>query len=153
VFTEHVLLVHCGGVIDLGFEQLTSIDEVCAYFWANKAKNTDGSHRSKLCQARMHAAFHAIAANLNNCVPSGGGIPVSPAEIAAILGGTDIDAIKDLASQLAEYNESGDDVMLVDPDAEPGSATPQDCKDVDLSFADCIDGSILNSNNRGGKKK
>ena len=137
-FAEHVLLTHCGGVLDLGFVELDTIDEICAYFWANKANNTDGSKRDKLCQARMHAAFHAIAALLNNCVPSGGGIPVSPAEIATILGGTDIDAIKALASELAAYNESGDDVALIDPDASPGSATPQECKAYDQSIADCL---------------
>ena len=138
-FAEHVLLTHCVGVIDLGFVELDTIDEVCAYFWANKANNTDGSTRSKLCQARMHAAFHAIAANLNNCVPSGGGIPVSPADIATILGGTNIKDIQDLASTLAEYNESGDDVMLNDPDAEIGSATPSECKDLNnLAIADCL---------------
>lgn len=137
VFAEHVLFEHCGGVLDLGFVELDSIDEVCAYFWANAANNTDGSKRNKLCQARMHAAFHAIAALLNNCVPSGGGIPVSPEVIALILGGDDIGAIKDLASILADYNESGDYIALIDPDAEIGSATPQDCRGYDQSIADC----------------
>jgi len=136
-FAEHVLLNHCGGVLDLGFVQLDSIDEICAYFWANKANNTDGSKRTKLCQARMHAAFQAIAALLNNCVPSGGGIPVDLAEIATILGGTDIAAIQALASELGAYNESGDDVALIDPDGPPGSATPQECKAYDQTIADC----------------
>ncbi len=137
LFTDHVLTVHCGGLIDLGFAQLMSIEEVCAYFWANKSKDEDGNKRSELCRARLHASFHAIAANLNNCVPSGGGIPIPPAEIAAILGGEDIGAIKALAGELAAYNESGDDVALVDPCAEPGSATPQVCKGYDQSIVDC----------------
>jgi hypothetical protein len=136
-FAEHVLETHCGGMLDLGFVELDTIDEVCAYFWANKANNSDGSKRTKLCQARMHAAFQAIAALLNNCVPSGGGIPVDPAEIATILGGTDIDAIQELAGILGAYNESGDDVALIDPDGPPGSATPQECKAYDQTIADC----------------
>lgn len=124
------------GGIDLGWIRVCSMDEVCAVFWANNANNSDGSKRTALGQARMHASFHALAAIFNNAMPSGGGIPVPPADIAAILGGEDVDAIKALASLLADYNESGDDVAIMDPWGPPGSATPRECKSVDLSFAD-----------------
>ncbi len=143
-FASHVLDVHipgCGDAdgddcIDLGWIKCCTMDQVCAVFWANKANNSNGTKRTALGQARMHASFQALAAIFNNCVPSGGRIPVDPTEIASILGGTDIEAIKALASTLSEYNESGDDVALVDPDAEPGRATPGECKSVDVSFAD-----------------
>jgi uncharacterized repeat protein (TIGR01451 family) len=145
---EHVLEVHvpgCGdvdidGCINLGWIKVCDIEEFCAVMWANKSNNTDGSKRSKLCQAQMHASFHALAAILNDCSPSGGGMPVDVAEIASILGGNNRNAIQALASELAAYNESGDDVALIDPDGPVGSATPQECKGYDQSFADCING-------------
>lgn len=157
-YTAHILadnIPDCLGepCIDLGWIEVCDMDEVCAVFWANNAKNSDGSKRSKLCQARMHASFHALAAIFNNCMPSGGGIPVSPAEIAAILGGDDIGAIKDLASILADYNESGDDIAIIDPWGPPGSATPSECKSVDMDFADCINGTASTSNQGRGKNK
>jgi uncharacterized repeat protein (TIGR01451 family) len=141
-YTAHILadnIPDCLGepCIDLGWIQVCNMDEVCAVFWANNTRNSDGSKRSRLCQARMHASFHALAAIFNNCMPSGGGIPVAPADIAATLGGTNVRAIKDLASILAAYNESGDGIAIIDPWGPPGSATPSDCKSVDMSFADC----------------
>ena len=65
-------------------------------------------------------------------------MPVTAEEIRDTLGGNNRNAIQALASLLAAYNESGDDVALVDPDAPMGSATPQECRAHDQSFADCI---------------
>jgi hypothetical protein len=145
------------GCIDLGFIKVCSIEEFCALMWANKSKNSDGSKRDALCQARMHALFHALAAIINNCVPGGAPMPSTPTEIRDILGGTDIAKIKALASKLAAYNESGDGETLIIPGAPMGSATPQDCKGVLenpklASYADCLNGITSTGKGKGNNK-
>ena len=79
-------------------------------------------------------------------------MPATIEEIRDTLGGTDIGEIKALASELAEYNESGDDVAIIDPWGPHGSATPSECKDVDLSFADCINGMTTVTSSQGKGK-
>lgn len=101
----------------------------------------------------MHASFHALAAVFNNYMPSGGGIPVDPCDIANTLGGCNIDDIKDLTGVLAEYNESGDDVANIDPWGPPGSATPQECKGFYQGIADCINGDASATSAKGKGSK
>ncbi|MHC4154432.1 MAG: COG1361 family protein [Planctomycetota bacterium] len=154
-YTEHVFNVHCGAEIDLGWLVVDSNEDIFGVFWAHKSRNTDGSRRDRLCRARIHASFHALAAILNSCLSNGAALPVSAGEIATILGGTDIDAIKDLASQLAAYNESGDDVTIIDDDGYMiAHADPKLAKeDANYAVADCINGAITSNSNKGGKKK
>jgi hypothetical protein len=139
IYAQHVFEVHCGGPFDLGWIQITSIEDMMGVFYANVAKNSDGSMRSDLCKARINPSWQAIAALLNNCLHNGAPLPVSPAEIAAILGGTDIIAIRQLGDLLDNYNNSGDDVAIVDLDGYIwGSATPKACRaEANIAFADC----------------
>ncbi|KTB48963.1 hypothetical protein DEALK_18100 [Dehalogenimonas alkenigignens] len=128
------------GFIDLGWRQITNINDLMGVFWANNAKNSDGSNRSALCQARIIASNQALAALLNAAMPGGAPLPAgySPAEIAAILGGTDIPAIKMLGSVLGAYNEDGDDVALDPILGSTGKANPQQAKALaNIGFADC----------------
>ena len=139
-FTEHVFDDYLGGYIDLGWREVTSIDELMGIFWANVAKDSDGSKRSKLCKARVQASWQAMAAILNSSMPGGAPLPsgVTLDSIKNTLGGTNVGAIKALASQLDAYNKSGDDIAL-DPSLLPtGKADPNGARDIaDIPFADC----------------
>jgi hypothetical protein len=110
-------------------------------FWANIAKNSDGSKRNALCKARVQASWQAIAAILNSSMPGGAPLPsgVTLDSIKNTLGGTNIGAIKALASQLDAYNNSGDDIAL-DPSLLPtGKADPNGARDIAvIPFADCL---------------
>jgi hypothetical protein len=140
-FTTYIFNNYLGQPIDLGYKQINSIDELMGIFWANNAKESDGSKRSALCQARETAANQALAAILNSAMPGGKPLPsgYSLSDIASILGGTDIGAIKALNSALDEYNNSGDTIDL-DPSvaSHQGSADPQGAKAIaEIPFADC----------------
>jgi uncharacterized repeat protein (TIGR01451 family) len=139
VFTEHVF-EECGGSFNLGFVTITDINDLLGFLYANKAKNTDGSSRSALCQARIQGAFQAISALLNSCLDNGATPPKTPAQIAAILGGTDVQAIRNLAGLLDTFNNSGDDIPIIESDdVDVNLATPQDClARANLAAADCI---------------
>ncbi|MHC4617487.1 MAG: hypothetical protein ACYTEQ_07010 [Planctomycetota bacterium] len=151
-YTEHIFNVHCGGLIDLGWVVVDSNEDVFGVFWAHKSRNTDGSRRNKLCRARMHASFHALAAILNSCLDNGATLPVSAADIATILGGTDRNAIIGLAGILGDYNESGDDVTIIDNDGFLiGNADPKKAKeDANYALVDCINNAATKGR---GKKK
>jgi uncharacterized repeat protein (TIGR01451 family) len=115
-YTQHVFDVHLGSYIDLGWVEVSDPCQLFAIFLAKNAHNSDGSRRTKLCQAQVTASFHALAAILNWGLDNGAPLPATPAEIAAILGGTDVGAIRDLAGDLGAYNESGDDIAIIDLD-------------------------------------
>ena len=152
-YATHVFNVHLANVdttvppdeifdatsIDLGWKTVTSIEEAMGIFWASPARESDGDKRSKLCQARELASFQAMAAILNSGLSNGAGLPVSLAEIASILGGTDVQAIQNLAGLLDTYNNSGDSVAIVDIDGYMIlKADPNGAKDIaDIPFADC----------------
>jgi len=114
------------------------IDGPCRYMglmWTNQSNNSDGSKRTKIDAARIHTAHQALAAIMNYYMPNGATIPVSPAEIANILTNGNVKQIRDLGSQLAAYNESGEDIAL-DPSLPPTGKTsgnigdPQGARDV-----------------------
>ena len=129
------------GYIDLGWRQITNINDLMGIFWANNAKNSDGSPRSDLCKARETASNQALAAILNSAMPGGAPLPAgyNLAQIAAILGGTNVVAIGDLNDDLTDYNEGGD-LEALDPSLPPtGSANPQMAKAIaNIGFADCL---------------
>ncbi len=129
-----------GGPIDLGWVVLTDPGDVFGLFWANTARNSDGSRRSSLCQARMIASFQAVAAILNSALDNGAPLPVTLAQIAAILGGNDITAIRNLGTQLGAYNNSGDTVAIIDTDGTlAGRADPKAAKAIaDIAAVDCL---------------
>ena len=62
-------------------------------------------------------------------------LPVSKAEIASILGGTDIKAIRALGETLDAYNNSGVEVPIEEevPPADPNAAKEA----ANLEIADC----------------
>jgi uncharacterized repeat protein (TIGR01451 family) len=127
----------CGSHFDLGWVQINNYADLFGIFWASSAKNTNGLNRDPLCKARELASFQALAALLNGCMENGKPLPVSPTDIATILGGTNIPAIQKLQSQLGAYNTSGDTVPIVDG-CPQGNATPKDSKAIaNLAAADC----------------
>ncbi len=148
-YTSHVFTYHLDNPIDLGWVELNSADDVTGMLWANVARTSTGAKRDQLCQARVIASHQAVAAILNSSLENGAPLPVSLSEIASILGGTDMAAIKALGEQLDYYNNSGDDMDIVDADGYTQmSATPQLGKSIDVSIADCspvVDGAIATS--------
>jgi uncharacterized repeat protein (TIGR01451 family) len=128
--------------LDLGWTHVENIDEMMAIFWAKKAG------MNKLCQARLQASFHFMAAVLNDCMPDGLDFEsftgLTKQGVADILGGCDEGAIKDLIGDLAAYNEEGDDVEVVFPagltayNAQPKYAREQSDGIFETDFeADC----------------
>ncbi len=128
-YTEHVFTVHCGGSISLGWiPPITNINDLLGVLFANPAKTSGGAKRDALCQARVITSKQAVAALLNNCLDNGATLPKTPAEIAAILAGTNKTAIKQLGELLDVYNNSGDDITIIDDDGFLfGRATPRVC--------------------------
>jgi uncharacterized repeat protein (TIGR01451 family) len=138
-FTKHIFNEHLGGTINLGWKTLNSEGDVFGMFWASKARDSDGNKRDKLCQSRVTTSFQALAAILNTGLDNGATLPVSLADIATILAGADIKAIKALGETLDVYNNSGDDVDIVDDcpypvlPADPNAAGEA----ADITIADC----------------
>jgi len=95
-----------------------------ALMWANQAKNSDGTMRLSIDQARIHTAQQALAAIMNDSMAGGAnllawlqanGYPSATDArtlIADILTSGTTKEIRDLGSALAGYNESGDDQAL-----------------------------------------
>ena len=142
-YTTHVVTVHLsvyeGVYIDLGWKKLSSTADVLGMLWTDKAKNSDGSRRDKLCQARVITSFQAVAAILNSGLTNGAPLPVSLSYIQDTLKGNDIGAIQILGETLDAYNNSGDDIAIVDNDgyiikpANPGEAKIS----ANLAIANC----------------
>jgi uncharacterized membrane protein len=123
------------------------INNDCDYMglmWSKQSQNSDGGPRKKIDAARIHTAHQALAAIMNYNMPNGATIPVSPAEIANILTTGNVKQIRDLGSQLAAYNESGEDVAL-DPSLPPTGkisgniADPQGARDIGAPCEDYWD--------------
>jgi len=119
--------------INLGWVVLDSKEDVFGMLWANKARESDGSKRDKLCQAKVITSFQAVAAILNTGLPNGAPLPM--VDIVGILSGDDIGAIKALGGILDAYNNSGDYVEI---EEEVPPADPQAAKaDANIAIADC----------------
>ncbi len=138
-YTSHVFTVHLGSNINLGWKDITSLDDLFGMFWASNSKDSLNKKRSALCQARMIASFQALAAILNSGLSNGKPLPVTLLEIQTTLAGTDIAAIQALGTLLGDYNTSGDTVAIVDADGYViVHANPKAARDIaDLAFADC----------------
>jgi hypothetical protein len=128
-YTEHVFTVHCGGSISLGWiPPITDINDVLGVLFANPAQTSGGVKRDALCQARVIASRQAVVALLNNCLDNGAILPKTPEQIAAILAGINKNNINKLNGLLDKYNNSGDDIAIIDDDGFLfGNATPRDC--------------------------
>jgi hypothetical protein len=144
--------------LDLGWTQVSNVNEMMAIFWASKA------HQDKLCQLRIQASFHAMAAILNNCLPDGQGLSLegylssncsdfNTTDIPAVLGGCDEEAIKDLTSCLAGYNEEGDEVEVTFPmGIEAYNAQPKYAREMaegQFPQTDCDAGCVVTISTKG----
>jgi hypothetical protein len=109
----------------LGWKTLSSCPQVFGLFWADPAK--DGSEkRNATCKTALHASQQLLSAILNEALDNGATLnPTLKADaIAALAACADNNSatacnrnlLTNLAGQLAAYNESGDDVAIVDGD-------------------------------------
>jgi len=135
-FTTYVFDNYLGS-INIGWKDITNMDDLMGVFWASPAKNADGSKRSKLCQAKEQAAFQAVAAILNSALSNSAPLPVPLATIQSTLSGTDRNAIRALQATLDTYNNSGETIALTGVPTT-GHADPQAAKTIaNIPFADC----------------
>ncbi len=127
-FTKMCLAIN-GGQIDLGFVKLANeaydnqidvdrdvkaefgLDFAMGILNANILKYKDGSKRSELAKARMQAGRQVLAAHCNQSL-LGGSFSLSLSQMAAILAGTNIQAILTLSAQADAFNNSGDAISL-----------------------------------------
>jgi hypothetical protein len=103
------------------------IDGDCRYMalmWAKQSQNSDRKPREAIDKARIHTAHQALAAIMNSYMPGGAPLPggMTIADIADTLEKDNIQDIRDLGSDLADFNESGDDIAL-DPSLPPTGKT------------------------------
>ena len=88
--------------------ELDTLGKVMGAFWSSVSKKTTGAKRTALDQARMQLLQQLIAAELNGAAfgstPSNG----SFAAWETALCGTNVNAIKNAASQAASFNTAGD---------------------------------------------
>jgi len=154
VYTTHVFEYHLGGTIDLGWKTLGSSADVFGMFWANKAKNSDGTRQT--CQAQVLGSFHLLAAILNEGLDNGAAVPDDPVTgddlITAMRNALTIGNRKEilrLIPLLDAYNNSGDGVAIIDLGGTlVGRADPKAAKGAaNISIADC------NSQQRGKGKR
>jgi len=139
-FTEYVFFDYLGGYIDLGWKEIDSMEKMMGIFWANIAKNSDGSKRKAPCNAKVQASWQAMAAILNSSMPGGAPLPsgVTLESIRDTLSSNSVGTIKALASQLDDYNMSGDDIALDESLPPTGKADPNGARDIAyIPFADC----------------
>lgn len=130
-YAQHVLNDHLGGQIDLGWVTLRNVNDVMGIFYASPNRNSDGSKRTDLGQARILASAQAVAAILNTGLTNGKPLPngLTHARIAQILSSSDIAAIQALQVQLDAYNNSGDAEPIRDGDGtQHGPAESQTAK-------------------------
>jgi hypothetical protein len=110
-----------------------TVDEVMGGFWASISKETDGTKRTKLDQARMQLLQQLLAAILNNQLfgsnPSG--MTIDQAKTAFCTG--TLAQVTAAKSAMASFNEAGDSGLFT-----PGaSADPKAAKEIaDVEFWD-----------------
>ena len=153
-YTCHVLENHAAGggagtllPVDLGWRTAIDCEDVFGIFWSSPARESDGDRRGRLCKAKLQASWQLLAAILNTGLSNGAttlpdGTPVQDVidDLVAELGGDmDFRTIKRLASLLDLYNNSGDDVAIIDADgAMIAPADPNGTKAAaDFSAGDC----------------
>jgi uncharacterized repeat protein (TIGR01451 family) len=154
-YTCHVFEQHLSGNVSLGWKTLTTCEDVLGVFWANIAKNSDGSKRSQICQTTEQASFQLLAAILNQGLDNGAPVPIDPksgldiitAEQNALSACYDNNAatacdrnnILRLKGLLGDFNSSGDDTAIIDNDGTViPHADPKDSHAIaNTSVADC----------------
>ncbi|HET8944817.1 MAG TPA: hypothetical protein VFO59_08560, partial [Dehalococcoidia bacterium] len=145
-YTCHVFEDHLGGTINLGWKTLDTCAEVFGMFWANNARESDGTRRTKICQAQVIGSFQLLAAILNTGLDNGAVVPIDPKTGLSIitamqnaLAAGDFQEIKRLGGLLDAYNNSGDDIAIIDDDGTlQGRANPKGAKAIAAyTIADC----------------
>lgn len=145
-YTTHIFDDHLGGSVDLGWKTLNSIEDVFGMFWSHRAKESDGGRRNKVCKVRVLGSYHLLSAIFNSALDNGATVPIDPETqldlITAMqdaLDSGDKKEILRLVTLLDDYNNSGDDIAIIDNDGEPiGNADPNDVKDIaNFAAGDC----------------
>lgn len=148
-YTCHVLEVHLGLPVSLGWVSVENCADALGVFWANNARETTRDRRDKLCQANTNASKQLMAAILNSGLDNGASVPIDPittlpitdALVAELAKGQAADRkeVLRLHGLLGEYNESGDAEAIIDLDgAIIPPADPRGVRDyMDTSVTDC----------------
>ncbi len=136
-YTTHVFNDFLGSHIDIGWKDIYSVSDLMGVFYADVEKFSDNStHRNDLCKERVKTSHQALAAILNSALPNPAPIPVSLLDIKSILSGTYIPDIHDLGIMLDDYNNSFDNLPILDG-FPIGVATPTLAKAIaNIPFAD-----------------
>lgn len=142
-YTCHVFEDHLSGTMNLGWKQVNSCEDLFAIFWAHRSKESDGGPRNKVsreCQTQLRCSGQVAAALLNSGLDNGA--TLDPNDLAAVLDALTDGSRKDInqaCAPIAGYNESGDDVMIIDndgamiPHADPNGTRSE----ANYPFADC----------------
>jgi hypothetical protein len=139
MFTEgHFTPINLGDWDGLGPEEDRIVDSVCTYMglmWSKQTHNANGDKRANAIDvARIHTAHQAVAAFMNQYIPGGASIPYPSGYASAadwiydVMTNGNTRAIRDLGSELAAFNESGDDIAFdpsVPPTGRTNNADPQ----------------------------
>lgn len=139
-YTCHVFEAHLGGTMDLGWKTVESCEDLFGIFWAAPARETDGGKRDKVCMTQLHGSLQLMAALLNAALDNGA--PLDPALVqamrTALASGNQHDILT-YAGQLDAYNQSFDDVAIVDTDGMAiWPADPNGTRDhANLAAGDC----------------
>jgi len=142
-FTESIFANELGGTMPIGTSphkgNITTDGELFGAFYASIPKMTDGAKRSTIDQARMQLLQQLVAAKLN-CAAFGCSSTILSeisAADAAYAAGASASDIRNAASQLDAYNNSGDTGTIPSSLGSPGKATPSTSKSTaDLTFWD-----------------
>jgi uncharacterized repeat protein (TIGR01451 family) len=142
-YTCHVFEDHLGGTMNLGWKQVNSCEDLFAIFWAHRSKESDGDRRNKVsreCQTQLRCSGQVAAALLNSGLDNGA--PLNADDLAAVIAALTNGSRRDInqaCAPIAAYNESGDDVMIIDldgamiPHADPNGTRSE----ANYEFADC----------------
>jgi len=117
-FAKRVFACDGNAPIDLGWIQITTIQQLWGVFKAHDDRQscllpTDKTQKA-LCHARIQASVQILAAILTSKIEGGAALPMPMSTIRTILKGTNIQAINDLGSFFSDYNESNEIGETVD---------------------------------------
>jgi uncharacterized repeat protein (TIGR01451 family) len=142
-YTCHVFEEHLGGTMNLGWKQVDSCEDLFAIFWAHRSQESDGGRRNKVsreCQTQLRCSGQVAAALLNTGLDNGA--PLDAGDLAAVIAALTDGSRRDInqaCAPIAAYNESGDDVVIIDldgamiPHADPNGTRAE----ANYEFADC----------------
>lgn len=113
------------GPVDLGFVQISSLEQALGLLWGSPARYSDGARRSELDRARFLLGRQTLVGICNQrlfgTVPSPSNLLM---QAVSALAGTQCSLIMSLESQVTAFNESGDNRSFPSGFV-PGPATPR----------------------------